>query len=117
MERTHAWVPFDFGSNNDNLLHFNEDDIASLCEGIYLHHLNSSYFPPLASGGMHGMLHNDKGFRMISGSTTREFASINEARRRGRRQHKNGGIVVRGWAVKKELATGQSRGPTGNANG
>ena len=26
MERTHAWIPFDFGSNNDNLLHFNEDD-------------------------------------------------------------------------------------------
>ena len=29
MERTHAWIPFDFGSNNDNLLHFNEDDMGS----------------------------------------------------------------------------------------
>ena len=51
MEITHAWIPFDFGSNNDNLLHFNEDDIiASLCEGIYLHHLNSSYFLSSGSG-------------------------------------------------------------------
>ena len=42
----------------------------------------------------------------------RKSASINEARRRGRRQYQNGGgVVVRGWAVKKELAAGQSRGP------
>ena len=50
MERTHARIPFDFGSNNDNLLHFNEDGIASLCKGIYLHHLNSSYFHTSGSG-------------------------------------------------------------------
>ena len=87
---TLSWVSF-----GDNLLHFNEDGIASLCEGIYLHHLNSSYCSS-GSGGMHGMWHNDKRFRMISGAATREPASINEARRRARRQYKNGGVVVRG---------------------
>ena len=112
MERTHAWIPFDFGTNNDNLRHFNEDDLASLCEGIYLHHPNSSYSAS-GSGGMHGMWHSDKGFRMISGSTTRELASINKARRRSCRQYKNGGVVVRGWAVKK-LATGRSKGGQGH---
>ena len=54
------------------------------------------------------MWHNDKGFRMILGSTTRESASINEARRRGRRQYKNGRIVVRDWAVKNSWLPGKA---------
>ena len=70
MERTHAWVSFGFGSNNDNLLHFNEDDMGSSSyapsESEFLHPLAISLIILIrgragsGSAGVHGMGHNNK---------------------------------------------------------